>query len=115
METRAGISRDQMLRGKIPGEGSGIELRRTLCSICNATTHCGINAYVKDGVVIKVEGTKENPHNMGTLCSKGSASRQYIYHKDRLHTPLLRTGPRGSGEFKPISLGRGPGLDRGRD
>ena len=54
-------------------------------------------------MVIKVEGTKENPHNMGTLCSKGAASRQYIYHKDRLRTPLLRTGARGSGEFKPIS------------
>lgn len=103
MNTKAKMSKETMLRGKIPGEGIGIELRRTLCSICNATTHCGINAYVKDGEVIKVEGTKENPHNMGTLCSKGAASRQYIYHRDRLHTPLLRTGPRGSGAFKPIS------------
>ncbi len=88
--------------GKVPLAGSGIEVRQTICSICNPFTHCGIDAYVKDGEVIKVEGTK-NPHNGGTLCSKGAASRQYIYHKDRLRTPLLRTGEKGSGRFKPIS------------
>ena len=58
-------------------------------------THCGIDAYVKDGVVVKVEGTKENPHSEGTLCSKGNANRQYIYHKDRIRTPLVRKGRAG--------------------
>ena len=29
--------------------------------------------------------------------------RQYVYHEDRLRTPLKRVGPRGSGEFAPIS------------
>ena len=90
-------------QAKIPVEGNGIEIRRTLCSICNATTHCGINAYVRDGVLIKVEGTKENPHNAGTLCSKGAASRQYVYNDDRLLSPMIRKGPRGSDEFEPIS------------
>ncbi len=82
--------------------GGGIELRKTICAICNPLSHCGIDAYVRDGVVIKVEGS-DNPHNGGTLCAKGAASRQYIYHKDRLRTPLLRTGEKGSGEFRPIS------------
>jgi anaerobic selenocysteine-containing dehydrogenase len=90
-------------QAKVPVEGSGIEVRHTLCSICNATTHCGIDAYVKDGMLIKVEGTKENPHNAGTLCSKGAASRQYVYNDERLLTPLIRKGPRGSDEFEPIS------------
>jgi anaerobic selenocysteine-containing dehydrogenase len=90
-------------QGKVPGAETGIEVRKTICSICDPLSHCGIDAYVKDGVVVKVEGTKENPHSAGTLCSKGNASRQYIYHKDRLHTPLLRKGERGSGEFVPIS------------
>jgi len=80
-----------------------IEVRHTICSICNPGSHCGIDAYVKDGVIIKVEGTKSHPHSAGTLCPKGAASRQYIYHKDRLKTPLLRTGEQGSGRFEPIS------------
>ncbi|MBW2610012.1 MAG: molybdopterin-dependent oxidoreductase [Deltaproteobacteria bacterium] len=94
---------NSLLKGKIPGEGTGIEVKKTICSICNPLSHCGIDAYVKDGVVIKVEGTKENPHNAGTLCSKGASSRQYIYHQDRIRTPLLKKGDRGSGEFEPIS------------
>ena len=90
-------------RGKIPGHATGIEIRKTICSICNPVSHCGIDAYVKDGEVVKVEGTRENPHNMGTLCSKGAANRQYIYHPDRIRTPLKRKGAKGSGEFVPIS------------
>ncbi|MCJ7595519.1 MAG: molybdopterin-dependent oxidoreductase [Desulfobacterales bacterium] len=89
--------------GKVPFEGSGIEVRQTICAICNPNSHCGIDAYVRDGVVIKVEGTKDHPHSAGTLCSKGAASREYIYHKDRLRTPLLRKGPKGLGQFEPIS------------
>ncbi len=95
--------RDGLIQGKVPGAETGIEVRKTICSICNPRTHCGIDAYVKDGVVVKVEGTKENPHNEGTLCSKGNANRQYIYHKDRIRTPLIRKGDRASGHFIPIS------------
>ncbi len=94
------------LKGKLPGKENGIEIRKTICSICNPLSNCGIDAYVKDGMVIKVEGTKENPHSAGTLCSKGAASRQYIYNKDRLRTPLIRKGPKGSGRFEPISWER---------
>ncbi|MBU2497554.1 MAG: molybdopterin-dependent oxidoreductase [Proteobacteria bacterium] len=93
----------QAAKGKIPSEGSGIEVRPTICAICNPNSHCGIDAYVKDGVIIKVEGTKDHPHSGGTLCAKGAASREYIYHKDRIRTPLLRKGPKGSGRFEPIS------------
>jgi len=98
-----GYGTDGLNQGKVPGAQTGIEVRKTICSICDPLSHCGIDAYVKDGVVVKVEGTKENPHSEGTLCSKGNASRQFIYHKDRLHTPLLRKGDRGSGDFVPIS------------
>jgi anaerobic selenocysteine-containing dehydrogenase len=89
--------------GKIPGEEAGIRIHKTFCSICNAPTHCGIDAYVKNGVVIRVEGSESHPHNQGALCSKGSASRQYIYHKDRIRTPLIRRGERGSGDLVPVS------------
>ena len=70
-----------LIQGKVPGGQTGIEVRKTICSICNPFSHCGIDAYVKDGVVVKVEGNKENPNSGGTLCSKGNTNRQYIYHK----------------------------------
>jgi anaerobic selenocysteine-containing dehydrogenase len=89
--------------GKLPGAETGIEVKKTICSICNPLSHCGIDAYVKDGVVVKVEGSMENPHNAGTLCAKGAASRQYIYHPDRLRTPLLKKSDRKSGRFEAVS------------
>ena len=91
------------LRGKIPGEDTGIEIRKSVCTICDPATQCGLDLYVKDGRIVKVEGSKENPHSGGTLCSKGAALRQYVYHTDRIRTPLRRVGPRGSGEFEPVS------------
>jgi anaerobic selenocysteine-containing dehydrogenase len=94
---------DPMPKGKVAREGNGVEIRQTICAICNPFSHCGVDTYVKDGVIIKVEGTKSHPHSEGTLCSKGAANREYIYHKDRLRTPLLRKGERGSDEFEPIS------------
>ena len=92
MASRTPYPSDRLINGKVPGETTGIEVRKTICDICNAYTHCGIDAYVKDGAVVKVEGTKENPNSEGTLCSKGNANRQYIYHKDRIRTPLVRKG-----------------------
>ncbi len=93
----------QRIKGKVPGPDTGIEVRKTICSICNPHSHCGIDAHVEDGVVVKVEGTRENPNSEGTLCSKGNANRQYIYHKDRIRTPLMKIGDRAHGQFIPIS------------
>jgi anaerobic selenocysteine-containing dehydrogenase len=98
------FTKEYLLRNKIPCKETGIEIRKTICAICEGgVTSCGVNAYVKDDKVIKVEGMTEFPQNRGTLCSKGNANRQYLYNSDRILTPLKRTGPRGSGSFKPIS------------
>ena len=93
----------KQLKAKIPCKETGIEIKRTLCDICSPGVHCGIDAYVKDGKVIKIEGTKEHPMNKGLLCTKGLCNREYIYREDRIKTPLKRIGKRGEGKFKPIS------------
>lgn len=95
--------RERLLKAKIPGPQTGIEIRHTICDICCPSFHCGIDAYVKDGRVVKIEGTADHPVNHGLLCPKGLANRQYIYRADRVRTPLRRVGPRGSGQFEPIS------------
>lgn len=87
--------RNRLMKAKIPCRETGIQIKRTICDICAPNFHCGIDAYVKDGKVIKVEGTKEHPMNHGLLCTKGAANREYIYRKDRLMTPLRRVGERG--------------------
>jgi anaerobic selenocysteine-containing dehydrogenase len=58
---------------------------------------------VKDGQLIEVEGMPEHPANEGTLCSKGAASVQYVYAKNRLKYPMIQRGERGSKNWERIS------------
>ncbi|MFC1861138.1 molybdopterin-dependent oxidoreductase [Chloroflexota bacterium] len=93
----------RLLEGKIPGSETGIEIRKSICTICDPVQLCGLDLYTKDAKIIKVEGSEKHPSNKGALCAKGAATRQYVYHEDRLKTPLKRTGTRGSGKFEAIT------------
>ena len=71
------------------------------CRMCHGG--CGTLVYVKDGKVAKIAGDPDCPINHGTLCSKGLASTQLVYHPDRLTHPVKRIGPKGSGKWERIS------------
>ena len=64
---------------------------------------CGQKLYVEDGHLIRVEGDENNPWNQGRSCPRVLALKQYMYHPDRITTPLKRVGERGEGKFAPIS------------
>ena len=93
----------ERLQAKLPGEDTGITLHNTFCDICAPGPHCGVTCYVKDGKIIKLEGTDAHPTNHGKLCARGLSGRDYVYRKDRIRTPLRRVGEKGAGEFEPIS------------
>ena len=94
---------ERLLKAKIPGERTCIEIKPSLCAICSPGHHCGLDCYVKDGVILNVEGTPDHPYNRGKICSKGVNNRQYVYRADRIRTPLRRVGERGEGKFEPVS------------
>lgn len=79
----------------------GDSVKKTTCYMC--ACRCGINVHLKDGKIRYIEGNRDHPVNKGVLCAKGSAGIMQHYAPARLSSPLLRTGPRGSGEFKKIS------------
>jgi len=64
---------------------------------------CGQKLYVKDGHLDRIEGDENNPWNQGRSCPRVLALKQYMYHQDRITTPLKRVGERGEGKFEPIS------------
>ena len=64
---------------------------------------CGQKLYVKDGKLIKVEGDENASWNQGRACPRVLALKQYVYHPDRITTPLKRVGQRGEGNFEAIS------------
>ena len=94
---------EKLIKGKIACEETGIEIKKTICSICNPYSHCGLDLYIKDGKIVKAEGMAEHKGSNGTLCSKGAAIRQYVYSPDRLKSPMKRTGEKGAGKFEEIS------------
>ena len=99
---------ERLLAAKIPSPDTGIEVHRTICAICEGpATSCGVEAFVKNGRMVRIQGDKRHPNSGGTLCSKGSAGRQYVYNPDRILTPLKRVGERGEGRFVP-SIGTRP-------
>ncbi len=64
---------------------------------------CGVELYLKDGKVVKVEGDPDHPWNHGRACSRLLACTQYIYHPDRILHPLKRIGARGEGKWEQIT------------
>ena len=77
------------------------EVRKTTCYMC--ACRCGINVHLRDGKIRYIEGNRDHPVNQGVLCAKDSAGIMHHYAPSRLSTPMKRVGPRGTGEFEPIS------------
>ncbi len=77
------------------------EVKPTTCYMC--ACRCGIKVYLKDGSVRYIEGNRDHPVNKGVLCGKGSAGIMQHYSPARLSAPLMRVGPRGSGEYREVS------------
>jgi anaerobic selenocysteine-containing dehydrogenase len=74
----------------------------SVCSLCSGG--CGVRARRVGSRVVKVDGNPLHPVSGGRLCPKGQASLQFLYHPDRIASPLRRTGPRGSlDSFEPAT------------
>lgn len=61
---------------------------------------CGWEVTVEDGVAVKMRGNPEHPYSRGELCPKVNRFLDRVYSPSRVLTPLVRTGPKGSGEFR---------------
>ena len=84
-------------------EKGGERMIPTFCSMCGPNMGCGLNCYVQDGKLVRVEGMKESPINKGKLCLKAFASMQWLYSPQRLKYPLKRIGKKGEGEFERVT------------
>ena len=64
---------------------------------------CSLIAHVEDGKVVRVQGDPDHPYTAGFACGKVNRDADNVNSPDRILTPLKRSGPKGSGQFKPIS------------
>ena len=64
---------------------------------------CALLTTVENGRATKVQGNPAHAPTDGVLCTKVSSYTERTYHPDRLLTPMKRVGPKGSGQFEPVS------------
>ena len=79
---------------------AGLKATESVCPYC--AVGCGQVVYTRGGELVGIEGNPRSPINQGTLCPKGSASRQLIQQPGRL-TKVLYRRPYGT-EWEELDL-----------
>jgi formate dehydrogenase major subunit len=79
---------------------AGLKATESVCPYC--AVGCGQIVYTRDGELVDIEGNPRSPINQGTLCPKGSASRQLIQQPGRL-TKVKYRRPGGT-EWEELDL-----------
>jgi formate dehydrogenase major subunit len=79
---------------------AGLDATESVCPYC--AVGCAQTVYARDGELVDIEGHPRSPINQGTLCPKGSASRQLVQQPGRL-TKVLYRRPHAT-EWEEIEL-----------
>ncbi len=80
------------------------EYKRSVCPY-DCPDACSLLVEVENGQALCVTGEPQHPITQGKLCPKMRDYPATVYSPERILTPLLRTGAKGSGQFTPISWG----------
>jgi formate dehydrogenase major subunit len=78
----------------------GVKVTESVCPYC--AVGCGQLVYTKGGELLDIEGNPKSPINQGTLCPKGSASRQLVQSPGRLQKVKYRRP--GGTEWEELEL-----------
>ena len=81
----------------------------SVCSL-DCPDQCGLLLHKKDGKIVKVEGDPKHPVTKGNICNKVRNMTARLYDPQRLSQPLMRIGPKGKGQFAPISWDEAIGM-----
>ena len=79
---------------------SGLKATESVCPYC--AVGCGQVVYTRGGELIDIEGNPRSPINQGTLCPKGSATRQLVQQPGRITTVKYRRP--GGTEWEELEL-----------
>jgi formate dehydrogenase major subunit len=79
---------------------AGLKVTESVCPYC--AVGCGQVVYTRGGELVDIEGNPRSPINQGTLCPKGSASRQLVQQPGRLSKVRYRRP--GGTEWEELEL-----------
>lgn len=75
---------------------------KTACPL-DCPDACSLRVTIEDGRVTSIDGDHRNRLTAGFICKKVRGFGRHVYGEERLTTPGIRRGPKGTGEFEPIS------------
>jgi formate dehydrogenase major subunit len=79
---------------------AGLKATESVCPYC--AVGCGQVVYTRGGELVDIEGNPRSPINQGTLCPKGSATRQLVQQPGRLTSVRYRRP--GGTEWEDLEL-----------
>ena len=86
------------------GKKSNVDLKNNItkeaiCGICPGG--CQVQVEFENEKIKNVKPLKDKP--FASICLRGKYASEVVYSKDRIKTPLIRTGEKGKGEFREAS------------
>ena len=80
-------------------------MRNVLTTACplDCPDGCSLEVTVDDGRITKIDadtGPGANPFTQAFICKKVKHQAERVYAPERVLDPLIRTGPKGSGQFR---------------
>ena len=64
---------------------------------------CSLAVTIQQRKIVKIDGSRRNPVTDGYICAKVRRFGERVYGADRLLYPAVRSGRKGSGQFKRIT------------
>jgi anaerobic selenocysteine-containing dehydrogenase len=75
---------------------------QTACPL-DCPDSCTLQATVRDGRLVALDGGADNPVTGGYICAKVRRFPDRVYGDARLRHPMMRSGSRGSGSFQRVT------------
>ena len=64
---------------------------------------CSLSVSLRDGRIVEIDGGHQNPSTGGYICAKVRRFGERVYGDSRVRFPMVRTGPKGSGQFARVT------------
>ena len=78
-----------------------MSVHTTSCTLDCPDT-CSLSVTVTDGRIVDIDAAPGNPLTDGWICAKVKHHAERVYAPERVLTPLVRTGAKGSGAFRAV-------------
>jgi cysteine desulfurase NifS len=77
---------------------TGLDWKKAICGICPAG--CWVEVALDKGRLMDIRADQGHP--LGMICQRGEHAPEMVYSQFRLKSPMKRSGPKGTFQFKPI-------------